>query len=209
MHAPLPRRGAGESLPGAQPPLRGLFIDRFGTLVDSPGPAGFRAFDPSHVPAAAVDALFRLCSAGWNIYLVGNEDAVAKGKVSDESWQSFEKSLLEHLARFGVNIVRNYACLDDIAGKGAHKKLSVFRLPDTGIFFHAQQFDGVELRRSYVIGDSTLEIAAGARAGLKTIGVRTGFGCRDESLAVTPDVWADDIVSALGLFLRSEQFAVR
>lgn len=209
MHAPLPRNRASRSIPGAEQPKRALFIDRFGTLVDSPGAPGFRSFAPEHVPSAALDALFRLSHNGWSVYLIGNEDAVANGKVSDESWLAFEGGLLTHLAQHGVEIKRNYACLDDVAGKGAHKKLSVFRLPDTGVFFHASQFDGVELRHSYVIGDSTLEIAAGSRAGCKTIGVRTGFGCRDESLAVAPDFLVDDIVAALELFLRSETFALR
>jgi len=209
MHAPLPRNRAPRPIPGAEQPKRALFIDRFGTLVESPGAPGFRDFSPEHVPSAALDSLFRLSHNGWSVYLIGNEDAVANGKVDDATWSEFERNLLAHLEQHGVEIKRNYACLDDVAGKGAHKKLSVFRLPDTGIFFHASQFDGIELRHSYVIGDSTLEIAAGARAGCKTIGVRTGFGCRDESLAVSPDILVNDVVAALDLFLRSETFALR
>lgn len=209
MQAPLPRRRTPRPIPGAEQPLRGLFVDRFGTLLESPGSAGFRPFSPAAIPSAAIDALFRLSRNGWNVYLVGNEDAVANGKVSDEEWQRFERELLEHLTRHGVSIKRNYACLDDIAGKGAHKKLSVFRFPDTGVFFHAQQFDHIELRRSYLIGDSTLEIAAAERSGLKTIGVRTGFGCRDESLHVAPELTVDSVVEALELFLKSDQFALR
>jgi histidinol phosphatase-like enzyme len=209
MQAPIPRRRAPRPIPGAEQPVRGLFVDRFGTLLESPGPAGFRSFDSAHISAAAVDALFRISRNGWNVYLVGNEDAVANGKVSDAQWADFERDLLEFLRKRGVAIQRNYACLDDIAGKGAHKKLSVFRFPDTGVFFHAAQLDGIDLRRSYLIGDSTLEIAAASRAGLKTLGVRTGFGCRDESLAVAPDVRVDDVVGALELFLRSEDFALR
>lgn len=209
MHPPLPRRRTSRPIPGAEQPTRGLFIDRFGTLLESPGAAGFRDFDPAHIQNAAIDTLFRLSRNGWNVYLVGNEDAVAMGKVSDEQWLRFESELLAHVARRGVAVARNYACLDDVTGKGAHKKLSVFRFPDTGVFFHAQQVDGIELRHSYLIGDSTLEVAAASRAGLKTIGVRTGFGCRDESLAVAPDVLVDDVVAALGLFLRNETFAMR
>ncbi len=209
MHSPHARRRTSRPIPGAEQPLRGLFIDRFGTLLESPGAAGFRSFSPAHVPTAAVDTLFRLSRNGWRVYLVGNEDAVARGKVSDEQWSEFERELMGHLLQRGVEIARNYACLDDVNGKGAHQKLSVFRFPDTGVFFHAQQFDGVDLRRSYLIGDSTLEIAAAARAGLKTIGVRTGFGCRDESLAVAPDILVADVVEALELFLHSDSFAVR
>lgn len=209
MHSPHARRRTPRPIPGAEQPLRGLFIDRFGTLLESPGSAGFRPFSPAHIPNAAVDTLFRLSRNGWRVYLVGNEDAVARGKVSDADWLQFERELLAHLAQRGVEIARNYACLDDTDGKGAHKKLSVFRFPDTGVFFHAQQFDGIDLRRSYLIGDSTLEVAAAARAGLKTIGVRTGFGCRDESLAVAPDLHVADVVEALELFLHSDSLALR
>jgi histidinol phosphatase-like enzyme len=198
------RRRLPTPIPGTVPPPRGLFVDRWGTLLEASGDA-IPAFAPELVGRAALDALFRVSRAGWRVYLIGNEDAVAHGRSDDAAWKAFESALLAHLRAHGVAVQRCYSCVDDPEhGRGAHKKDSVFRLPDTGIFFHAAQGDGVSLRQSYVIGDSTLEIAAGLRAGCKTIGVATGAACGDGALAVEPDVRTGTLVEALNLFLGSE-----
>ena len=198
----LPRRLC--PIPGTQPPPRGLFIDRWGTLLEEPNGA-FEPFERARFTSRALDALFRVSRTGWRLYLIGNEDAVARGSASDGDWASFETALLAHLRHLGITVTRNYACLEDpIDGRGPHRKGSVFRLPDTGVFFHAVQNDGVALRHSFVIGDSTLEIAAGARAGCRTIAVRTGAGGLDRALAVEPDIQVETLADGLELFLRSE-----
>ncbi|MBM3989523.1 MAG: hypothetical protein FJ298_00800 [Planctomycetes bacterium] len=202
--SPRPTRRKLSPIPGTEPARRALFIDRWGTLIDLP-PGGFAPFLECRIAPGVTDLLFRLSGAGWNLYLIGNEDLVANGRVRDEEWASFERSMLEHLQGQGVRIVRNYACLEHpTEGVGAHKRTSVFRLPDTGIFFHARQNDGVAVERSFLVGDSTLEIAAGGRAGLRTVGVATGRGCRDGEYVVEPDIRATDLREALEFFLTSE-----
>lgn len=202
------RRRVPAPIPGTVPPPRGLFIDRWGTLLEGTGDV-LPAFSAELVGRDAIDALFRVSRTGWRVYLIGNEDAVAHGRSSDEAWKAFESVLLAHLRSHGIVVHRSYACVDDPEhGRGAHRKDSVFRLPDTGIFFHAAQTDGLSLRQSYVVGDSTLEIAAGSRAGCRTIGVGTGSACRDRGLGVDPDVQTDSLAEALNLFLRSESCAI-
>lgn len=204
MHhsAPLPQR----CLPGTEPPLRGLFVDRWGTLLELPsGPP--KRFADARFVTGAVDALYRAQSDGWSVYLVGNEDHVAYGQVSDQEWLHFEGELLASLADQGVRPKRLYACLDHPAGKDPHKKPSVFRLPDTGIFFHALQADGIHLGQSWVVGDSTLELAAGQRAGCRTAAVRTGVGLSDRELAIEPDVVFDDVASMIQALVRSPAYS--
>jgi D-glycero-D-manno-heptose 1,7-bisphosphate phosphatase len=190
-------------LPGTEPPLRGLFVDRWGTLLEG-GKRGFcsRPEDLLFQPGA-VDALFRAQQAGWTIYLIGNEDAVAKGRLSDAAWERVSAALVAQLASLGVDVRRNYACLEHPSGKGTHRRPSVFLLPDTGVFFHAAQEDGVELPRSWVIGDSTLELAAGERAGCKIAGVRTGLGLGDKTLQVDPRFVGENLAEAVDHLLGS------
>jgi D-glycero-D-manno-heptose 1,7-bisphosphate phosphatase len=191
-------------IPGTEPIRRALFIKRWGTLLERPG-HGFAPFPECRFAPGALDALFRLGGAGWNLYLVGNEDEVAQGRVLDGEWEAFEQGLNEHLHKLGIPIRRNYVCLDDPAnGAGAHRRSSVFRLPDTGLFFHAQQQDNVSLRHSLLVGDSTADLAAGTRAGCRTIGVRTGRACADAQFHVEPDIWTRDLGEALTLVRGSQ-----
>ena len=196
----MPRFPSTRPLPGTEAPLRGLFVDRWGTLIAGDSTClGPKTVPWSFVPGA-VDALFRAQQLGWRIYLIGNETAVAEGTIAEEFWLEQEREILARLAGQGVRVARNYACLEHPAGKGAHRRPSVFLLPDTGIFYHALQLDGVELGESWVVGDGTLELAAGERAGMRTAGVRTGRALGDGELAVDPRLVAEDLaefVSAL------------
>ena len=183
-------------IPGSGPPVRGLFIDRWGTLLAEPErPA--RSFDEVEFVPGAIDALFHASQAQWNVYLIGNEESVAFGKLPLARWQAIEEGLLDHLRAHGVPVQRMYACTDHPEGKKPHNQDSVFLLPNTGALYHAAQVDGVELRDSWVIGDSTLELVAGWRAGCRLAGVRTGQALGDGHLQVEPDLMADDLPQVL------------
>jgi histidinol phosphatase-like enzyme len=185
-------------LAGTGRPARGLFVHRWGTLLARVAPErGSLEFDPALVSSRSSDALFRAQQQGWQVYLIGNEDEVAQGRVGEVAWERFEGALLDHLARQGVRVVRNYACLDHPEGQGRHRRPSVFLLPDTGIFYHAAQLDGIRLKQSWVIGDTTSTLVAGERAGCRTIGVDTGAGCADGVFEIEPDMQLADLGEAL------------
>lgn len=202
---PILLREVQPSLPLAHQPLRALFIKRWGVLLEPSEPSSDLRFDPAVFSPGAVDALYRARQAGWLLYLIGNEEAVARGRVSDEHWTEFEAALLAHLLGRGAGVCRSYACLDHHQGKGSHQRRSVFQLPDTGAFYHASQHDGVALAECWVIGDSTLDLAGGERAGCKVAAVRTGLGLSDGELEVEPALWGErlcDVVDALSVALR-------
>lgn len=184
----------GTPLPGTERRPRGLFIDRWGTLLERP-PKGYCArFEDARFVEGATDALFRAAQAGWRLYLIGNEEAVARGRWSSRSFERFEAAFAERLSSLGVPITRSYVCIDHpVHGKGPRKRDSVYLLPNTGAMHHARQFDGIDLAESWVIGDSTLELAAGWRAGCRTAGVRTGEAVADGTLHVEVDLFAEDL----------------
>lgn len=191
MHASY--RSPYPPLEGTVPAPRALFVDRWGTLLETPA-AGF-ASTPAELRfhTGALDALFRASQAGWRIYLLGNEEAVAHGKLTLESWQAIEKKLLADLARAGVPVANNYVCLDHPEGVPERRNDSVYFLPNTGAFYHALHVDGVNLAKSWVIGDSTLELVAGWRAGCRMAAVRTGLGLSDRTFEVDPEVVGTDL----------------
>jgi histidinol phosphatase-like enzyme len=154
----------------------------------------------------ALEALFRACQDGWSIYLIGNEEDVALGKLSDARWEAFERELLAFLGSYGVRVQRNYACLDDpLRGKGRHKRDSVYLLPNTGAMYHARQHDGVDLQKSWVIGDGVLELVAGWRAGCRLAGVGSSGRLEAGELAVEPELFRPDLASVLAEVLRPER----
>ncbi|MFT7484993.1 MAG: D-glycero-D-manno-heptose 1,7-bisphosphate phosphatase [Candidatus Paceibacteria bacterium] len=170
-------------LPGTDQAKRGLFIDRFGTLLESPTGKPKSTYRNMQFIGGALDALFRCTQAGWQVYLIGNESAVAQGHCKDATWTRFEDKMLAEMQQAGITVTRCYACLEDpVNGKGSHLTDSVFLLPNTGAMYHARQHDGVVLDESWVIGDSSLELAAGWRAGCRVAAVQTGLGNQDSAL---------------------------
>jgi len=182
MHSPF------RPLPGSGHPSRGLFIDRWGTLFELPSKGFTARFDAAEFTPGAMDALFKAGQSGWTLYLVGNEASVAFGRLSMAKWEAFEQDMLEHLRSHGIPIQRSYACTDNPAGTKPHDQDSVFLFPNTGCLYHAAQVDGIDLRHSWVIGDSSLELVAGWRAGCRLAGVSTGLALADGQLDVEPDI---------------------
>ena len=194
MFDPTPRF---PSLPGTTPAPCGLFVDRWGTLLEPPAAGYARTPEEVLFYPGAVDALFRASRAGWRIYLLGNEDAVAQGKLSDAAWEAVASRFLDELRKAGVLVARQYECLDHPQGVPPHQADSVYLLPNTGAFYHATHVDGVELANSWVIGDSTLELAAGWRSGCHLAAVRTGLALSDATFEVHTDIDGADLVTVI------------
>ena len=200
-------------IPGAGRPLRGIFVSRDGGLV-LPEAAGKRPKKGVACPTRALRLLFRAGQRGWNLYLIGNEDDVAKGQVADEVWEEYEARLRAKLAGDGIVLVRHYACLDHPKGKGKHRRDSVFRFPNTGALFHAAQEDGIELRESWLLSSDVDELAAGWRAGCRTGRVGnagseegTPGSPRTSDLEVEADLVAEDLASALEELLACDEYS--
>ena len=183
---------------------RGLFIDRWGTLLERPS-RGYakRPAEVAFLPDT-LDALYRASRLGWTIYLIGNEEQVGLGEMTEAAWRKVETHIEAVLADHGVPVTRSYACLDHPKGKRGFDQPSVFRLPETGIFYHAEHNDGIELAKSWVIGDSTIELGAAWRAELRTMGVRSGEAVLDGSLHVDPDLMAADLPAAIAALSRAQ-----
>ncbi len=184
--------------PHAKYVSKGLFIDRWGTLLERPRKGFVSRYDRARFTPGALDAMFHASQTGWNLYLIGNESSVAQGHISGAQWESFESALVSDLHKQGIPITRSYACLDDPDGVAPHNNESVFQFPKTGVFHHAAQVDGIDLKQSWVIGDSTLELVAGWRANCRTAGVLTGEGLADGAFPVEPNYQADCLADVLG-----------
>ena len=186
---------------GTVPAPRALFVDRFGTLLRIPSRGWAETPDEVEFLPGAREALFRAVRAGWKIYLIGNDDEVAYGELSLTAWNAIQERIAEELEGAGVLIERVYACTTRPDGVRDQIGDSVYLLPNTGAFYHATHTDGIELRKSWVVGDSTLELVAGWRSGCRLAAVRTGLGMRDRTFEVDPEILAEDLAAVVRVLL--------
>ncbi len=202
-------RNLPQPIPGTGVPRRGLFVSRWGGLLTRPTRGKLPDFSPQLFTPRATDRLFRLYQQRWSIYLVGNEESVANGHSSDEDWSRFEAQLVEHVTHLGICVARNYACLDDPHGKGRHRRDSVFQFPNTGVFYHAAQEDGIRLGESWLVSDDASELAGGWRAGCRIAGIAVRQSAREGELHVEPQLCAATLVEALDHLIASDEYARR
>jgi D-glycero-D-manno-heptose 1,7-bisphosphate phosphatase len=62
---------------------------------------------------------------------------------------------------------------------------------------------GIDLAKSYLVGDATTDILAGLRAGCTTILVQTGYAGTDGKEDVKPNHTVDDLAAAVDLIVSA------
>lgn len=167
---------------------RAVFLDRDGTLIEEVDYCN----DPGRVRVfpGAVGALQRLRHAGWLTVVVTNQSGLSRGKISPEQYAAVNAEFLRQLPG-GIDAV--YFCADH------PEKPTPRRKPGTGMLEEAAREHGIDLSRSWMIGDKAIDVECGRRAGCRTILVRTGYGAGMENTGA--DFVQEDIVAASDMLL--------
>jgi D-glycero-D-manno-heptose 1,7-bisphosphate phosphatase len=185
--------------------LRAVFLDRDGTLIHDPGYLG----DPSGVallPGVA-DALRALSNAGFALVVCTNQSGIARGRYAPSDYERVARRLEEALAEEGVRLLATYHCPFHPEGTVvAFARDSEDRKPAPGMWLRAAADHGIDLGRSYSVGDGERDVVAGKRAGTTSLLLAAE---RDKwPLAVggpfDPDFTARDLREAAIWILRRE-----
>ncbi|MBL8038954.1 MAG: lipopolysaccharide heptosyltransferase II [Nitrospira sp.] len=143
-----------------------IFLDRDGTL--NPDPGYIKSPDQFELFPGVPEALGRLKRAGARLILVTNQSGIARGFLSRHNLEAIHTKLAHELGQAGVTLDGIYFCPhhpDD--GCGCRK-------PNRGMIDQAVQERGLDLERSYVIGDHLRDIELAKRVGARSVLVTTG-----------------------------------
>lgn len=145
----------------------------------------------------ALEALRQIDPTRMDLFVATSQPAVAEGVLRERDFKKFQEAVCKRFEIEGIPLKKFYACLYHPKGKGRWKKESVFRKPNTGMFRMAEQEFDLNLRRCWLIGDSTVDILAGSRANLGTILLRTGQAGSDGEFQIAPNFIENDFASAI------------
>ncbi len=185
--------------PTAPPRLRrAVFLDRDDTLVaDVPyltDPAGLRL-----LPGAA-RALVELRRAGFALALATNQSAVGRGLLSEAGLRAIHDELERLLAAEGAALDAIYHCPHAPDGPEAEHP---DRKPRPGMLLRAAEELGLDLSRSWMVGDRISDVLAGLGAGCR--GVLVGANAALDQLPTPVDAGrafaAADLAAAAALIL--------
>jgi D-glycero-D-manno-heptose 1,7-bisphosphate phosphatase len=152
-----------------------VFLDRDGTINEEVGHLD-RMEKLQLIPGAA-EAIRRINKSGMKAVVVTNQSGIARGFFDEAFVIEVHERLGELLRAEGALIDAFYYCPHHPAeGRVDYVKMCDCRKPAPGMLLRAAEELGIDPSRSYMVGDTLKDIAAGARAGAQGILVRTGYG---------------------------------
>lgn len=143
-----------------------IFLDRDGTLNADPG--YIKSPDQFELFPGVSEALARLKRAGARLIVVTNQSGIARGCFSRDDLDAVHMKLTRLLDGAGVSLDAIYFCPhhpDD----GCE-----CRKPNRGMIDQAVRDWGVNLDRSYLIGDKVQDVELAKQVGARSILVTTG-----------------------------------
>jgi histidinol-phosphate phosphatase family protein len=180
---------------------KAAFLDRDGVINHDPG--WIHRPDQLKVFPFAAEAIRALKEHGWLVVVVSNQSAVARGLCTERDVERVHEHLAQQLASDGARIDAFYFCPHhpDFGPEPGCR----CRKPKTGMIDRAVQDFGIDVRRSFLVGDKTSDVAAGQRAGLRTILVQTGEAGQDGTCQAASNHVVADLCEAVELILSSTE----
>jgi histidinol-phosphate phosphatase family protein len=185
-------------------PQRAVFLDRDGTINEWKG--HLASAEEFTLIEGTAEAVKRLNEAEYRVIVVTNQSVIARGEATFAEVRRIHSKMETLLGRQGAFIDGLYLCPHHpdkgFPGEVASLKFACdCRKPGTALIEKARCEFNLDLRGSWLIGDTTADILAAQRAGLRSVLVGTGEAGRDGKYAVRPDFSAKDLYSAVDTIL--------
>ena len=182
-----------------------IFIDRDGTINQY---KGLIYQEKDFVLETGVDEAFKLINkSSWLSIVITNQPVVARGLCSIEDVENVHKKMTTLLGKKGVFI-------DDILfcphhpDKGYPEENPDYKIkcecrkPGIGLIEQASKKYNIDLKNSWFIGDTTIDIQTGKNAGMKTALVLTGEKGQDRKYNAQPDLVSENLLEAVRRILE-------
>ncbi|MGV3534150.1 MAG: D-glycero-alpha-D-manno-heptose-1,7-bisphosphate 7-phosphatase, partial [Chthoniobacteraceae bacterium] len=114
------------------------------------------------------EAIDELRAAGYRIVIITNQSGIGRGWITQTEYEAVHARLMELLG--AKRIDGTYYCPD------APGVESLCRKPAPGMVLQAARELGLDLGRSWFIGDKEADVQCGRNAGVRSILVQTGYG---------------------------------
>lgn len=150
-------------MPAAQPLRPAVFFDRDGVVNVSPGDGYVLRWEDFQFAPGIVEALALCRTRGYATILVTSQQGVGKGLMTQAALDDLHARMQEHLAGHEAALDGIYACTH-LAGSCTCRK------PSAEMILTARDEHGLDLSRSWLVGDHDRDIQMAINAGVpKTV----------------------------------------
>ncbi len=154
--------------------MKAVFLDRDGVInelvyhqeqgiIDSP----FKVEQFRLLPGVG-QAIKKLRETGYKVILASNQPAIAKGNMSEETFEKIRQKMNEALAEEGASLDAEYYCPHHPEAKIKSFKVDCkCRKPRPGLLLRAARDMDIDLSQSWMVGDNVTDVKAGKEAGTR------------------------------------------
>jgi D-glycero-D-manno-heptose 1,7-bisphosphate phosphatase len=187
---------------------RAIFIDRDGTINEDLG--YIASPDDLIIYPWVAEAVRLVNNAGLKAVVVTNQAGVARGMYTEDDLRAIHDRMTGELRLQGARIDGVYYCPHHPEyGDERYRQRCECRKPQPGMLHAAAREHGIDLARSFVIGDKSSDINLAASAGARGALVLTGYGsetlAHQELWPCRPYLVADNLLAAVRLILDTVQ----
>ena len=184
---------------------RAIFLDRDGTMNVSKGFIS-KADDLELIPGT-IDAIKAINKSGALAIVITNQPVIARGECSFEELHNIHNKLKTLLGEKGAFVDDIFYCPHhpDKGFEGEVPELKFdceCRKPKTGMIDEAVKKYNINLSKSYMVGDSTMDLETARNAGIKSVLVNTGFAGNDGKYDRSCDIEADNLFDAVEKIIK-------
>jgi D-glycero-D-manno-heptose 1,7-bisphosphate phosphatase len=185
-----------------------VFLDRDGTINEDVGYPS--EYSQVRIYAAGFEAVRRLNRAGLMTIVITNQSGIGRGLITEEGLEDIHKKMhaafVEERARLdGIYYCPHYAR----SSIPRYREDCSCRKPNPGLALRAAADFGLNLKRSYMVGDKVEDILFGRNIRATPVLVLTGYGRKSrpklEKMGVPPAYVAEDILAAAEWILKREK----
>jgi len=182
-----------------------VFLDRDGTLNHEV--THLRAPEQLELIGGVAAAVRQLNRNGHLAVVITNQPVVARGDVTRDGLDAIHARLESLLGEGGAYLDGLYLCPHHpdkgFPGEVSELKIAcICRKPLPGMIDDACRDLDISRAASWMVGDTTADIEAGRRAGVRTILLRTGHAGRDDKYPLRPDYTCPDLPAAADWILE-------
>lgn len=162
-----------------------VFLDRDGTIFEDIGTSRSKISE-GEIPERLAATIRLLNKCGIPVFLVTNQPGIAKGQITENDLESLHSRLQSILAASGSYLDDFIYCPHhpDLGFPDEVRDLKIkckCRKPNSGMLEALAEKHGIDLKKSWVIGDSSADEAAASKVGANflhasfdgRVGVRT------------------------------------
>lgn len=156
-----------------------LFLDRDGVIIDEINYL-HKVADITFIPGVA-EAVARANGLNVPVILITNQAGIGRGFYGWNDFHNVQKHIQTHFANHSAHIDMVLACAYHGDGIKEYKVSDHhWRKPNPGMLLEAARVLRIDLKKSFIVGDSLSDLAAGIAAGLEAGAlVETGHGERE------------------------------